>query len=620
MATTTARKPPRGPVDEAEDAQKRWYNAPKAEIGEISEMGTLLYSELAAIERTQIRQRYMYYVAALLMDGSAPDTFGYALSAHSSREATAMTTALFRPPSLNCIASIGDVLKERVWAHVSWVDWLPMNRSDYDTSARCQETTEWMHAFCEENGFDDLIEQAGHAGATYGTKIGKVVPSMDGKRVEISHVLIDQMRVSRDANHGKPKQIGEVAFESREDLINVYANGPDKKANLLVRKAILDAPAAFRGFMPLDVNYSDTIAILEGFKFDLPDGTPGRHARCLTNGFTLVDEPWTLGNPYIVGRYNKLARNYCGKGVPQNCLGMQLELDRTVACRAEAQRVASYPRAQVEKASHVNDNEIEDMGIIHYATTPVVFTTVQGTPKDLTETIISLKQEIFAREGISENTAGGDMPAGLDAAVAMEAFQKIADGRLFSHAKNQETFIADICTQIVKTAAVVNPVARVGAKDIRWSAVKADLKKARMRPFPLSKLPSSLPAKVNMIERWRRRGTITPAQEARLQGLPDVQGQIPMIAASENCILKQLGRIVKTGEFEPPDPDTDPQQAYDTAKAFKLVAVTDELPRDRVVELTKFVKVCKDRLAAAAPPPVPAAPPMPGAIPAQPPM
>lgn len=607
MATTTNRKP-RGPVDDSDEGQKRWWNAPAAEPGTVSEMGTLLYSELAALERTQARQRYMYYVAALLMDGRAPATFGYAMSAHSSRETMAMSTALFRPPSLNCIASIGDVLKERVWAHVSWVDWLPNSKSDYDTASRCIETTAWMQAFCEENGFDDLIEQAGAAGATYGTKIVKVAPSRDNKRVVMSHVLIDEMRTSRDANHGDPKNIGQVAFESREDLINVFAKGKDAKS---IRKAILDAPAAFRGFMNLDVNYSDIIALSEGFKFNLPDGTPGRHALALGSGFTLVDEEWTLGNPYIVGRYNKLARSFTGKGVPENCLGLQLELDRTVACRAEAQRVASYPRAQVEKGSHVNDNEIEDMGIIHYSTTPVRFDTVQGTPKDLTETIISLKQEIFAREGISEDTAGGDQPAGLDAAVAIEAFQKMADGRLFSHAKNQEKFIEDICTQVVKTAASVNPAARVGAKDIKWSAVKADLKKSKMRAFPLSKLPSSLPAKLNTIERWRLRGTITPAQEARLQGLPDTQGQIPMIAASENCILKQLGRIVKTGECEPPDPDTDSQQAYDTAKAFKLVAVTDELPRDRIVELTKFVRLCKDRLAAAAPPPAPAVPPMP---------
>lgn len=612
MASTRPRAPLRGPVDDAPDAQKRWWNAPQAPPGAISEMGTLLFSELSAIERSQMRQRYMYYVSALLMHGRAPATFGYSMTSYSGREAQAMTTALFRPPSLNCIASVGDTLKERIWSRVSWLDWLPLAKSDYESRERCKQTTDWMQAKFEADDFDDLVESTGEDSATYGTGIAKTMPTRDGKDVVNTRVLIDEMRVSSDANFGEPRQMGQVTFEAREDLINIYAVGPDKAT---IREAILKAPAAHRGFQSLDVNYADIIALSEGFKFNLPDGTPGRHALVLANGFTLVDEEWTLGNPYTVRRYNKLARSYTGKGVPENCLGLQLELDRAVACRAEAQRVASYPRVQVSKESHVNDNEIEDMGIIHYTGQPVIFELPKGTAQDIDATIKSLKEEIFAREGISQQTAGGDIPAGLDAAVAIEAFQKISDGRLYSHAKVQERFIEEIGTRMVKTAAVVNPKVRVGTKEMHWSAVKADLKTTRMRAFPLSKLPSSLPAQVNVIERWAKAGSITPVQKARLQGLPDPQGQLPMIAASENCILKQLGRIVLTGECEPPDPDTDPQGAYDTAKAFKLVAVCDELPRDRIVELTKFVRLCKDRLAAAAPPP-PAAP-MPAGMPAQ---
>lgn len=602
MAKTRLRDTPkgRGPVDEKPDPPKRWWNEPKAERGQVSTMGQLLYQELAAIERSQMNRRYLDYVCALLMDGRAPSTFGYSMSAHSSREHTAMSTAMFRPPSKNCIASIGDVLKERVWSRVSWLEWLPVSKSDYESRKRCSETTEWMSSFFEETNFEEMISMSGHEAATYGAAFVRTMPSLDRTKVENTRVSVDEMRVSSDANRGEPKHIGQVEFLDREDLINVFGKSA-KGAE--IRRAILKAPAAFRGFMNLDVNYSDIVCLIRGFKFDLPDGTPGRHALCLADGFTLVDEEWTLGNPYSVLRYNKLSRNYMGKGVPENNLAQQMELDRAVSCRAEAQRQASYPHVQIERGAHIDPNSLEGAGVIEYTETPARFDVTSGTPKDLGETIRELATDIFAREGISQNTAGGDLPAGLDAGVAIEAFQNLSDGRLFSHAKNVERFIEDIGNKTIRCAALVNPKVRVGQKDIPWTKVRADLKKSRMQAFPLSKLPFSLPGRLNTIDRWAKRGRITAAQEARLLDLPDTYGQLPMIAASENCILFQLGNIVETGEYEPPDPDSDPAQAYEIAKAYKLVAVTDRLQRDRIVELVKFVAACKARV-----PPPPAAP------------
>ena len=583
------------------DPRRRWYHAPEADSGDIAEVGRLLYQALAAIERDQLRHRYLHYVSALLVDGRAPPSFSFSMSANGSREASAMSNAMFRPPSLNCIGAIGDVLKERVWSRVSWLEFLPVSRSDFESRQRCTEANAWLSAFFEASEFEAMVSSCGADAATYGTSFVRTTPSLDGKTVRNVRVMVDEMRIPPDADLAAPKWLGQVAFENRDDLIAAYAKGKNAKA---IEAEILRIPAAFRGFAALPGNYSDVVAVGEAFFFGTEDEA-GRHVLALSSGMVLVDEEWTHGNPYSVLRYNKLPRSYQGKGMPENCLGLQAELDRMVACRAEAQRQASFPHVQIERSARIEPDAVMGAGVIEYTGTPVRFDVISGTPKDLDAGIAELERKIFLREGISQNTAGGDLPAGVDAAVAIESFQSIADTRLFSHAKNLERFIEDIGEKTIRIASVVKPKTRVGAKDISWPSVAADLKRSRMRAFPLSKLPSSLPGQQQQIERWAKSGVIDQRQRARLEGLPDPTGQLPLITASENAILATLDEIVATGQYSPPDSLADPQQAYELARAYTLRAKTDKLPQDRILQLRKFAAAAKAMLPPPAPTPAP---------------
>lgn len=584
----------------------RWYNAPQAKIGEITEVGQLLFQELAAIERSQVRKRYYNYVCALLVDGQAPPSFGYSMSAVGGREMSAMIVSEFQPPSLNCISSITDTLRERVWSRVSWLEWIPQSKGDYESRQRCQDATAWMQSFFDSTDFDSEITQSGHEASTFGTAIMKTAPSRDGTKVVNTRVMVDEMRVSSDADFATMRHAGQVSFESRDELIRVFAKGKNADA---IKLAILRAPPAFRGFMKLEVNYSDIVCVAEAYRWDEDaDGNmTGRHVMVLgADGFTLVDEEWTLGNPYSFLRYTTLPRSWTGRGVPARCMAMQLELDSMVAARASFQRQMSYPRIGIDRAAHIDPNALDGgPGIYEFNNTPAVMQVVSGTPKDIDAGIDNLERKIFMREGISQNTAGGDLPAGLDAAVAITAFSQIADGRLYSHAKNLERFIEDIGTKVVRVASLVKPKVQVGAKEISWASVAADLKKSKMRAFPISKLPSSLPGQLATIKSWKEAGVITSTQETKLLNMPDIAGQLPMITASEDATQRTLDKIVLTGEYIPPDSMADPEAQATQARARCLVEKNNDLPQDRIAVLTKFAKAAQKLL----PPPPPTPPP-----------
>src|SRR3569623_2367518 len=157
MASTRAREAIKTRDAEKEDIILRWWHAVQSEAGDTGEGGRLLYQELAAIERSQLRHRYLHYVSALLVDGRAPPSFSFSMSANASREAVAMSNAMFRPPSLNCIAGVADVLKERVWSRVSWLEILPVSRSDFASRNRSTETTARLSAIFEASGFEDMV-------------------------------------------------------------------------------------------------------------------------------------------------------------------------------------------------------------------------------------------------------------------------------------------------------------------------------------------------------------------------------------------------------------------------------------------------------------------------------
>ena len=596
MARTRLREQPTSTEPEV-SLTPRWFSAPVETIGQVTEAGRLLYQELAAIEKQQTKQRYRSFVFSLLATGRAPASFSYSMSSAGSASAATFASD-FRPPSLNQIAVVRDVLRERVWSRVSWLQIDPVVKSDFDLRERCLQASAWLDSFFESNGLEQDISSVGDEATIYGTGCYKIVPSRDKQRVETVRVLWDDLRISLDADLAKPTLVGAVAFENRETLIRAYA-AEDKE----LAQAILRQPPACRGFNA-SKTIQDVVALCEGWHwYTAANGDDkGRHVLALSDGTTLVDEEWTLGCPFIFLRYTTSPKSFPGIGVPERCLGLQLELDRMCAARADFQRSMSRPHAQVERSSQVSDPQAD---IVEYTGTPVRYDVISGTPKDLSVDIGALEAKILAREGISQ-VANGDVPDSLTAAVALEASVRIADQRLRSHAVNLEEFIEAVGTQLLKVAAVVKPKTRVGDRDVNWSEVAIDLKRARLRAFKLSLLPSDQSKRLELIERWSQAGLLTQAQRMRLLEMPETQGTPPPQSGSENLADKLVTEILKTGKYVPPDELCDPDVQYQHARARYLAEAAGGLEESKLVLLLQFIEAAKALV-----PPAPVAPPSP---------
>lgn len=431
----------------------------------------------------------------------------------------------------------------------------------------------------------------------------------DGQ-VKTERAFIDEIFVDdAEGIYGSPQNMYQIRYIDREVLANMFPE---------YREYIMNAPSG----ISMDANFSKSLVmVVEAWhKKTGPKEKDGRHAIIIEN-VTLLYEKYNKSYfPFCFDRWNPRLLGFFGQGIPEQIMGIQLEINKLLRTVQQAIHSMSVPRVFIDAASKVSPSGItnEVGGIVKYVGNPPIFNTAPAMPPEVYGHIENLFQKAYQIVGVSMLSAASRKPAGLNSGAAIREAQDIETERFELVAKSyEESFvecaeiILDLSRDILKTGKSPWVQTKYGKRTEIITLEDVDLEDDQytIKPFPVSILPTQPAGRLQTVTELAQAGFLDKETAIDLLDFPDVEGYANRKTASMNDIRRIIENMLDKGIYESPEPFMNLRLAIEMVQEAYLAARSDNAPEDRLELLRQFIADAQDLIVKAqeamAPPPVP---------------
>lgn len=313
---------------------------------------------------------------------------------------------------------------------------------------------------------------------------------------------------------------------------------------------------------------SDVIPVIEAFhRPSVVGADDGMRVVCVDSG-VLGSDDWNYDyHPFPKLDWTKEPEGFFGTGLAYELAGIQCEINDVLQEFARAHRLLKGFWA-VEKGSkvvlkHIND----DLGkIITYAGVLPQYYQPVAIPQDTYRYLWDLYAKAFEIAGISQLSASGQKPAGLNSGEAQRVYDDIQTERFLEVGTDLEDWTMDVTEQCLDRARElaadtkgggykVAAVTDRGFEDIAFTA--DDLKKDdyRIQIFPTSMLPNTPAGRLAMVgDMMQAKIVEDPAQAFKLLGYPDLEAFSAQENAPAELLDANMEKILEEGKWVSPEP------------------------------------------------------------------
>lgn len=393
--------------------------------------------------------------------------------------------------------------------------------------------------------------------------------------------------------YGEPRQIHQKKFIDRDIMLGMF---PDYKEKIMQASSIL-GPESFTAV-------SDAIAVVESWHLaSIKGGDDGIHTICIEN-CTLLKEDYKKDYfPFTFLRWSPRVTGFFSMSLAEELYGIQIEINKTLRTLQLGTHLTSVPRVFIENGSQINTAHINnDVGaIVRYSGQPPVFSTPTAFPPEMYQYLDYLYKKGFEITGISLMSATSQKPAGLNAAVALREYQDIETERFMTISQRYEQFYIDaakIVVDLSRDLYKTNKNLKVKAPNkkfietIAWKDVNMPEDEYVIRVFPTSILPTTPAAKLQKIQEMVQAGWIDKDRGMLLLDFPDEESFVSSQTASIEVIDMIIESMIDKGEYQPPEPYMNLQQAKQSVQSAYLKARMQYVPEDRLELLRRFMDDC----------------------------
>ena len=220
----------------------------------------------------------------------------------------------------------------------------------------------------------------------------------------------------------------------------------------------------------------------------------------------------------------------------------------------------SVPLVFIQAGSKVAPSHIRNQPgtIIHYNGQPPVVYTPQAVHPEVFNHLDRLYQRAYEISGISELSATGKKPAGLESGAALRIYHDIETERFILIGRRYESAFMSAAEHYFDLAEEI--VAEQGSFPVqttyRREMTKVDFEKIRMardefilEPFPVSILPSLPAGKLQTVQELINIGVIDKKEQiTRLLDFPDLNSVSQVYEAAEADVEWRISKILDEGE------------------------------------------------------------------------
>jgi hypothetical protein len=394
------------------------------------------------------------------------------------------------------------------------------------------------------------------------------------KRVRSERVMPGELYIDyTDGFYGDPTQMHRVKMMDKDRLKAAFPEHAEA-----IEKCNDTGPL----FVNNDQLLTDQVAV--GESWHLPSGIDdngeptddGCHAIYIANQ-VLTDEKereWKKTRfPFSFDRWKEDTEGFHGIPLGRDLVGCQVEMNHLNLMFQRAFRMMAAFRIWVETGT-VPDQHFQDkIGTILHGpkgSQPPQFLSPPALNQQYFQHRDSIKAQAFEIARISQLSAVGQKPAGLDSGEAQRVYHDIESEGFSLTQKRYEAFRLDVAemqidvvrdifeqTKEYKLRAPVNSSTLPGYRFLRsmdWRAVRLEQDEYQIRGYSTSSLPSTPAGRFATIQDWMRAGLVDAETGRKLLNVPDLIQANSMLGAAEDWIMMCLDEIVENGKMRRPDP------------------------------------------------------------------
>lgn len=440
-----------------------------------------------------------------------------------------------------------------------------------------------------------------------------------GNDVKLERVFPAEIHIDEEeAFYGQPRQCFQEKHLPREVLLNAY---PEFEAKIL--------DAGKESDRSNEKKIADHVAVVEAWHLPAQDDKKdGRHVIAIDN-CVLLDEPYTRDKfPFTFLHYTKPPIGFWGIGLTDELVGIQIEINKLLRTIQRAMHLLSIPKVFIEKASKIVKSHFNNEvgGIITYSGVKPEVHAFNAVSPELFAQLDRLYARAYEITGISQLSAQGLKPEGLDSGKAIRTFNDIQTERFILNGQAYEEFYLDIADQIIDIAKEIYEddksfgVMAVGKRQverIRWSEVDMDKDKYSMRVFPTSALAETPSARLQEVQELVQAGFIEKDTAVQLLDMPDLENTYSDLTAQGELMELVIDSIIGKGapRFIAPDPTMNLEFGIRRIRNAYLRGKINNIPEQRLSLLSQWIAQAEALMSRAAQPD----PQIPGAVPMAPP-
>ena len=451
--------------------------------------------------------------------------------------------------------------------------------------------------------------------AIFGTGIEHVYREdgdIKAERVFPNEIIVDQ----RGAKFSAPREIFRHKEVDRDTAISLYPK----------HRKILEDASSMRDQGSGSDTVADPVSLIEVHR--PPCGRQKGHHAIICSEGVLVFEEWARRFPYSVFYWCDPVLGFYGTGLGKELTEIQLEINFTLQKIQKSMTLAATQIWTREGSINRNALNNEDLAVHEYKIDPPHVLNIEPIAKQYFEHCYTLWDKAFELAGVSQISATGNKPSGLDSGVALRTQQDIESKRFQNVQQNWEDHTLDTGDCIVETSRQIDEETPGGYKSIAVSDDRSledmsfrdvDLKGSRfiVRVWPTSLLPATPAGKLQTLKEL---GEINPELQKLMMmrvDVPDLEAATQLMAAPYDIIDLLLERMLEHGEYRAPEPYYDLELALRLCQRAAIRAEIDGVSEERVQLVRNFMSQCSELLAP--PPPSPEEVPPPSMAPGLPP-
>lgn len=427
--------------------------------------------------------------------------------------------------------------------------------ADWSTQRRAKKLERFVEATFRRLNVYDLGVQMFRDACIFGTgvlKVGEFDGELMIERALITDIVVDE----NEARMGDPLQIHERRFISRAALKKVYPAFAEE---------IDCAHAEDQHWTWYAKIHPDRVAVVESWRLpSKPGAKDGRHTITI-EGADLLDEPYTKDwFPFLFYRWNDLPTGFYGQGLAEQLVTIQLRINKLNKFIDDCQDRICVPRVYVDVASKVLKAHINNQigAIIPYRGQKPIWETPPAVAPEVFNRLEALKRSAFELAGITQLSAQGKKPVGLESAVALREYNDIETQRFSIQAQRYEEAFLCLARMLVAQAKELYKGgqdieetwnSRDLAKKIKWSEVDLEADQFRMSVEAASILSRTPAGRLQQVMELVQGGLISSEEGRKLLGHPDLEREVDLLNAS----IEDLDAVIENlreGTYEPPEP------------------------------------------------------------------